>query len=408
MLAANRYRAYQIPERRLRPMPQQFALYGPNRSTQSNSDSAPVQPLPEEIQVRGGTFRCQHSTLTDGPSRGVDLLRITGNRASFILLPTRGMSLWQATLGDLRFGWDSPVRGPVHPSLVPVTEPSGLGWLSGFDELLVRCGLESNGAPEFDESGRLRYPLHGRIANLPAHALHIHVDEDKDLIEITGEVYESRLFFANWTLRSTIRFHLDGNTIEIEDTVINGSDQPAEHQLLYHINVGAPVLEEGAQLVAPIETMVPKTPRAVEGVETFATYEAPQPGFAEQVYLMQLQHDDEGQSRVMLRSQDASRGMGVEFDTHTLPYFIQWKNTGGLRDGYVTGLEPATNFPNTRSFEGEHGRVVQLPPGGEQTYRLRLHLMDQRDQVDTFEQQIEQLQSHNGNVSYTMRDDWCE
>ena len=36
-------------------------------------------------------------------------------------------------------------------------EPSGLGWLDGFDELLVRCGLESNGAPEFDADGRVVY-----------------------------------------------------------------------------------------------------------------------------------------------------------------------------------------------------------------------------------------------------------
>ena len=38
---------------------------------------------------------------------------------------------------------------------VPLTEPSGLGWLSGFDELMVRCGLESNGAPDFDDSGQM-------------------------------------------------------------------------------------------------------------------------------------------------------------------------------------------------------------------------------------------------------------
>ena len=60
------------------------------------------------------------------------------------------------------------MRGPVHPKFVPLAEPSGVGWLDGFDELLCRCGLVSNGAPEFDERGQLRYGLHGRIANLPA------------------------------------------------------------------------------------------------------------------------------------------------------------------------------------------------------------------------------------------------
>ena len=32
-------------------------------------------------------------------------------------------------------------------------------------------------------------------------------------------------------------------------------------------------------------------------------------------------------------------------------------------DGYVLGIEPATNYPNPRSFEQQHGRVVNLRPG---------------------------------------------
>ena len=47
---------------------------------------------------------------------------------------------------------------PVHPAFVPIAEPSGVGWLSGFDELMCRCGLESNGAPDFDERGQLAFP----------------------------------------------------------------------------------------------------------------------------------------------------------------------------------------------------------------------------------------------------------
>ena len=87
-----------------------------------------------------------------------------------MFLPTRGMSLWKAWVDGQALGWNSPVRGPVHPSLVPLGDPGGLGWLDGFDELFVRCGLESNGAPEFAENGQLRYGLHGRIGNKPAHS----------------------------------------------------------------------------------------------------------------------------------------------------------------------------------------------------------------------------------------------
>jgi hypothetical protein len=45
-----------------------------------------------------------------------------------------------------------------------------------------------------------------------------------------------------------------------------------------------------------------------------------------------------------------------------LPCYTLWKNTTAEPDGYVTGLEPGTNFPNPRSFETQRGRVVKLAP----------------------------------------------
>ena len=137
-----------------------------------------AQPQPGKISVTKRRLR-------GGLSEGVDEIRVHNGSFSFSVLPTRGMSLWKAWSGDEEIGWKSPVRGPVHPSLVPNNEPSGLGWLDGFDELLVRCGLESNGAPEFDEDGRLKYPLHGRIGNKPAREVSVEIDSERDPIECT-------------------------------------------------------------------------------------------------------------------------------------------------------------------------------------------------------------------------------
>lgn len=382
-----------------------FELYRPH--SQSFEPTA-SRVLPEQILVNGGVFKCSLQTLGSGPSRGVELLTIAGNRAGLTIVPTRGMGIWQAWAGETPFGWQSPVPSPVHPALVPIHEPSGLGWLSGFNELLVRCGLESNGAPEFDEQNRLKYPLHGRIANTPAESLTVSIDRDQGILEVTGVVRESRLFFANWTLTSTIRLQVEGNAIDIEDRVTNHADGVASHQLLYHINVGAPILGPGARLVAPFAQVVPKTPRASEGIEHFDHYEAPQAGFAEQVYLMQLQKDAAGWSGALLRDEQSQLGLGVRFDTTTLPYFVQWKNTGGEHDGYVTGLEPATNFPNTRSFEETHDRVVPLGPGESTSYRLSLHLLNQHQQVREFSEQLSALAVEPGQVDWSPRDAWCQ
>ena len=89
---------------------------------------------------------------------GVDTVEVNNGKLKFTVVPTRGMGLWKAWLGDSEIGWNSPVKGPVHPSLVPVADPSGLGWLEGFDELMCRCGLESNGAARLRCQWRLEIP----------------------------------------------------------------------------------------------------------------------------------------------------------------------------------------------------------------------------------------------------------
>ena len=67
---------------------------------------------------------------------------------------------------------------------------------------------------------------------------------------------------------------------------------------------------------------------------------------------------------VMLRNHEGDKGVVLRFRTDQLPAFTLWKNTAGLRDGYVTGLEPGTNYPNPRPFEQARNRVVRLPVDG--------------------------------------------
>jgi len=63
--------------------------------------------------------------------------------------------------------------------------------------------------------------------------------------------------------------------------------------------------------------------------------------------------------------------------THAqLPCFTVWKNTAAVEDGYVTGLEPATNYPNFKSFERQQGRVRTLPPGGKWEAKWSLEVLD--------------------------------
>ncbi|MGB0745167.1 MAG: DUF4432 family protein, partial [Opitutales bacterium] len=72
--------------------------------------------------------------------------------------------------------------------------------------------------------------------------------------------------------------------------------------------------------------------------------------------------------------------------------FTQWKNTAAEADGYVTGLEPATNYPNARRYEREKGRVIILNGGESRTTTLTIEALDTKKAVSTAEREIKQLQ----------------
>lgn len=363
---------------------------------------------PNDVEGSADGYEITKKTLRGGLSDGVDIVQVSNGSLGFAVLPTRGMGLWKAWLGGEEFGWRSPVRGPVHPAFVPLMEPGGLGWLDGFDELLVRCGLESNGAPDFDESGKLVYPLHGRIANRPAHQVDVSVDGDSGEITLTGVVEETRFHFSKLRLTSTVTTKVGEAALQIRDVVENFSGSAAEVQMLYHTNFGQPLLDPGSAFVAPVKTVVPRNERAAEGMETWNSYAPEVAGYAEQVYFLELLTGEDGKTRTMLKNAEGTRGVSILLDKNQLPCYTLWKNTTTSADGYVTGLEPGTNFPNPRTFEGQQGRVVRLAPGATTAFDLVLEFHKDADEVRQAEDAVAALQ---GDVEPEIGDEpwegWC-
>jgi hypothetical protein len=312
------------------------------------------------------------------------------------------MGLWRGEYRGNFLGWRSPVQGPVHPKHVPAGEFGGLGWLTGFDEWLCRCGLTSNGPPGEDiwidragQTHRARLTLHGRIANLPAHYVEVRVNLDPPFeLSVIGRVEESGLFLGHLCLTSTLTTVPGSNRLVINDVVENRSAQPAEMQLLYHCNVGPPFLEGGSRVVMPVREMAPLTARAAEGIDTFDTYAAPHAGFAEQVYCYDPLADPAGRTLALLYNRSADRGLVLRFNRNELPCFTVWRNTAAVEDGYVTGLEPATNYPNFRTFERQQGRVRVVPPGGNWQCGWAIEVHDTAAGVSSVLAEVVTLQAH--------------
>ena len=341
-------------------------------------------------------------TLRGGLRDGIDLIEVHNGALSYAVLPTRGMGLWRGEYRGNFLGWRSPVHGPVHPRHVNVAEHGGVGWLAGFDEWLCRCGLAWNGPPGedvwTDKAGRTRraqLTLHGRIANQPAHFVEVRVQLDPPFeLSVIGQVEEGGLFLPHLALTSTLTTVPGSNRLVLHDVIENRSGEPAEMQVLYHCNVGPPFLEGGSRVVLPIREMSPLTARAAEGVDTFDTFAGPHAGFAEQVYCYDALADAAGRTLALLYNRSADRGLAVRWNRNELPCFTVWKNTGAVEDGYVTGLEPATNYPNFKTFERQQGRVRVLPPGGRWECSWALEVLDTSAAVSAVLAEVVTLQAH--------------
>lgn len=372
-----------------------------------DTDSKLSRGHPEmAIEVPGGEFKFSFYRLTGGRSDGVDCLEINTGAIRVLVVPTRGMSLWKAWCKRGQVGWQSPVEGPVHPSLVPIYDPNGLGWLEGFDELMVRCGLQSNGAPDFGSKGELQFPLHGRIGNLPTHRLSIVVDKAAGTLDVIGSVIETRFHIQSLQLDAHYRFHVNKTIIDCTDTVTNRRSQPASMQMLYHINLGSPILEAGAKVVAALDEIAPRNPHAAKDIDRWDTYNGPTPGYTEQVYFARPLTDTRGWTTTMLHNADRTRAVAVRFDTHSLPYLSLWKNTVAIEDGYVTGIEPATGFPNPRSFEDLQGRLVGLAGGQSRSFTWQIEPLENSAAIENAINEVQSLQRSECKVHREPKSGW--
>lgn len=367
-------------------------------ATQGGSDFLNITPNSAH-DLPDGDWSIRKQVLGGGLRDGVEVIEVSNGPLVFHVLPTRGMGLWRGDYRGTPLGWQAPVNGPVHPKFVNLADRNGIGWLAGFDEWLCRCGLASNGPPGDDNGTPIT--LHGRIANQPAHFVEVRVQtEPPHLISVTGVVEEGGLFLGRLRLTATYSTTVDSNRITIHDVVENVSARPCEMQLLYHLNMGQPILGTGSKIRVPFREMAPHTPHAAKALAKWDTFGGPVAGFAEEVFDFLLASAADDRALALLNNAAGNLGVAVRWNTHELPYFTLWKNTGALEDGYVTGLEPATNFPYFKAHERSRGRVVKLPPNGRWEATWSIDILDTRADVNAVADEITLAQAMTAGITH--------
>jgi hypothetical protein len=219
--------------------------------------------------------------------------------------------------------------------------------------------------------------LHGRISNLPARAVNYRTcwENGAYRLEVTGEVRQARLFGENLVLRRQITTELGSRTIRLRDSVTNEGFAPHPHMILYHFNVGFPMLSAEAELHIDANLSEPRDSAAAEGFADWDRFQPPTPAYSEQVFHHLLSADNRGNCRVRLENPALGLALQWTYAQKCLPHLFQWKMMG--EGAYVLGIEPANSSGiRGRSAARATGDLPYLAPGESAEYDITLEVLE--------------------------------
>ena len=314
------------------------------------------------LDSAAGITRFQYD---EGRSKGLSAVEMrTGTGFRFVVLPDRGLDIGLCEYRGIPLSYRAPL-GESHPSYF---EAGADNWLRNFGGgLLVTCGLSYLGEPVVDRGEKLG--LHGRINNLPAYQVNTFKEwhDEKCRFKISGKIRESKTLVSNLVMYRSICTYAGENRIYLEDRVVNEGFKRQPHMILYHFNLGHPLLDNGTILkIDPVKTRQ----RDNYDLEEYYIYKGPDGDYPDTVFYHQLPEDRQGYCQALLVNKKLNLGFSLKFEKKNLPNFIQWKYTN--RGFYVTGLEPANCLVEGRKKEREEGTLVFLEPGEEKIYRLEI------------------------------------
>jgi hypothetical protein len=312
----------------------------------------------------------------------------TGGGLRFVVLPDRAMDLYCAEYRGTPLNWMSGT-GPVSPGLY---SSRGWEWLrSFFGGLLTTCGLSNVGDPCDDRGAYLEtehFGGHGRISNLPARGVGYRGawEGERYILSAEGETVETAGQGEKLRLARRIRTEMGTSSIEIVDHVTNEAFAPVPFMFLYHINIGYPLLDQGAQILASCVSLAGMDPVSQSQLSRIGDIPAPAADAPELVFMLEMKPDREGYCHVAFSNPaiDGGRGLGLflRYRRADFPYFHIWKRLS--RREYVLGFEPGICTIQGRVRQRERGDLRLLASQETADFGMEIGVLGSSAEVDRF------------------------
>lgn len=202
-------------------------------------------------------------------------------------------------------------------------------FLSRFEGgMLYTCGLDAIGGME-------GYDIHGSFHLNQAQLVRIECNEDG--ITVEADIFSTSLFGMNLKMRRKIYSAIGSESVSVEDCLVNLNSLHQQYCLLYHVNVGYPMLDEGAMVIADTQQVVGRNEWSASRIAERVTASAPVDGQEETCYFL-----DMNEPTISLVNRNLGKKFTLGYSKDTLPCFIHWHSMAS--GDYAMGFEPSTSF----------------------------------------------------------------
>lgn len=310
--------------------------------------------------------------LQEGKAQSLEAIDVkTGSGLYYTVLPGRGMDIAHMEFKGF------PMAHIAKPGLVNATyyTHGGFEWLRSFScGLLTTCGLTHVGGNEQD--GIYETGLHGRISNIPAEEVIAQTEWNSHLpvMRVSGKTREAAIFGENLVIAREITSKYGESKLQIQDTITNEGFAKSPLMLLYHINIGYPVLSENSKLYINSQHVQGRDKDAQNDLSRYADFQKPTAGYAEQVFFHKVKADANGNTAVAVVNETLNIGVYVKYSVLELPCFTEWKMMG--EQDYVLGIEPGNCIPQGKRLAEEKGALCYLDAGESVQTHLEIGVLD--------------------------------
>jgi hypothetical protein len=208
-----------------------------------------------------------------------------------------------------------------------------------------------------------------------------------------AEVMQAAVFGEQLLLRRGIEAQVGESRLTIKDEVVNVGYDRTPHMLLYHVNLGWPVVDDGSELIAPMTTVRARGDYLVDGYQQM---HAPERGCIEQVFEHELAAGPDHRVSVAIVNRRLGLGAYQIYRHDQLPHHFIWRMLG--EGTYVIGIEPSTNRPTDRLDARTRGELIELDAGESRLYELELGALVGNDEIDEFKSRIKAITSQRSRL----------